>query len=127
MRPADKRGDPYVDDYLARYGLDSEQVYTIRGFPSHEAANEGRLSVQRSARRQNLGPSVWVADEAGERCGPRSADCGALDAPHQVRFRLWSKDRAREHVFRESGGDPANLKFNPWAGRGRRFSDSGQP
>lgn len=126
MRPADKRGDPYIADALAKGYLDSGQAYIIRGFPGHELAVEGRTAVNRSSRRQNIGPACWIADEAGERCGPKTSDCAALDAPHQVHFKLWSKDRARDHVFRESGGDPNRLKYNPWAGRTRRLDDSGQ-
>ncbi len=123
MQPADTRADPVIADALDRGYLDSDAVYTIPGLPTHDAANEGRLAVNRSARRQNLSPGAWVADDTGERC---YKDCANPQAPHQVRFRLWSKDKARTHVFRQSGGNPENLKYNPWTShRTRRYSDQG--
>lgn len=125
MQPADTRADPVIADALDTGYLDSDAVYTIPGFPDHATANEGRLSVNRSARRQNLSPGAWVTDQDGQPC---YKDCQAPSAPHEVHFRLWSKDRARTHVFRQSGGDPANLKYNPWTShRTRRFSDDGWP
>jgi hypothetical protein len=125
VQQADTRADPVVADALDRGYLDSGAVYAIPGFPSHDTANEGRLSVNRSARRQNLSPGAWVTDNDGEPCYKQCQDPAA---PHQVHFRLWSKDQARTHVFRQSGGDPQNLKFNPWTShRTRRFSDSGAP
>ena len=125
MVQADTRADPVVQDALDKGYLDSEAVYDIPGFPTHDAANEGRKSVNRSARRQNLSPGSWVADEAGEPC---YQNCQDPSAPHSVKFRLWSKDKARSHVFRQSGGNPENLKYNPWTShRTRRFGDSGEP
>ena len=125
LHQADTRADPVIQDALDRGYLDSDAVYVIPGFPTHDAANEGRLSVNRSARRQNLSPGAWVTDDAGDPCHKA---CQDPSAAHQVRFRLWSKDKARSHVFRESAGDPANLKYNPWTShRTRRFSDSGEP
>lgn len=122
---ADKRADPVVDDALAKGFLDTDAPYDIPGLATHDIANTVRLSVTRAARRQNLSPAAWVADQAGNPCYKACAD---PDAPHTVRFKLWSKDKARGHVFRQSGGDPANLRFNPWtANRNRRYSDSGQP
>lgn len=123
LRPADKSADPVIEDAVNRGYVDSEAVYVIPGFTSHATANNGRLAVNRSGRRLNLSPGAWVSDDAGEKC---YKDCQAPDGPHQVRFRLWSKNRAREHVFRESGGDPSKLKYNPWTShRNRPYDDSG--
>jgi hypothetical protein len=122
---ADKRADPVVQDALGKGYLDTDAVYVVPGFATHDAANEGRMSVNRSARRQNLSPGAWVADQDGQPCYKA---CQDPEAPHSVKFRLWSKDRGRTHVFRESGGDPQNLKWNPWEShRTRRFGDSGEP
>lgn len=125
MGQPDKRADPVIEDAVQQGYVDSERVYVIPGFATHSAANEGRLSVSRSAKRRNLGSPAWVADQDGQPC---YKDCADPAAPHKVHFRLWSKDKARAHVFRQSGGDPSNLKYNPWKGnRNRRFSDSGEP
>jgi len=125
MRQADTRADPVIADAVKRGYVDSDAVYVIPDFTSHAAANEGRLSVNRSARRQNLSPGAWVADQDAEPC---KQDCQDPDSPHSVRFRLWSKDKARTHVYHQSGGKPENLKYNPWQShRTRRFDDSGRP
>lgn len=122
---ADKRADPVVDDALERGFLDSGRVYDIPRLRSHDVANEVRRSVTRSARRRNLSPACWVADEAGNPCWKACQNPGA---PHMTRFRLFSKDAARGHILRETGGDPSKLKWNPWdQGKNRRYSDSGQP
>ena len=126
MRPADRRGDPYIFDAMAKGYLDSNRTYAIRGFPTHRTADQGRMSINRSARRHNLSPASWVASENGEQCGPRDKDCEEPDAPHQVRFTLWSRAAAREHVFKETGGDPAKLKYNPWTPRTMRYDDHGR-
>lgn len=120
---ADRRADPVIEDALNKGLLDSGTPYSIAGFESHDAANEGRKAVNRSARRQNISPACWVADSDGGYC---YKNCKNADAPHSVHFRLWSKNAARTHVFQESGGDPANLKFNPWAqGRKKKRDDDG--
>lgn len=125
MQPPDRRADPVVDDAVDKGYVDSEAVYQVPGFATHAAANEGRLSVNRSAHRRNLGSACWVTDEAGEPC---YRDCKDPQAPHQLRFRLHSKNRAREHVYRQSGGKPENLKYNPWKkDSARRFDDDGRP
>jgi hypothetical protein len=125
MIQADKRADPVIEDALDKGYLDTDAAYDVPGLASHAIANDARLSVTRAARRANLSPAAWVADEAGNPC---YKGCPAPDSPHMVRFKLWSKDKARGHVFQQSGGDPANLRYNPWtAGRNRRYSDSGEP
>lgn len=123
LRPADHRADPVIEDAVAKGYLESGLVYAIPGFKTHNAAVEGRLSVTRSAKRQNLSAACWVADQDGTQC---YKDCADPRAPHQVHFRLWTKESARAHIFRQTGGDPANLKYNPWTQhRTRRFGDDG--
>ena len=99
-------------------------MFTIPGLASHDVANDGRLSVNRAARRRNLSPGAWVADQDGNPC---YQDCQDPGAPHLVKFRLWSKNTARTHIFRQTGGDPAKLKYNPWTSHKRiRHDDAGQ-
>jgi hypothetical protein len=120
---ADKSADPLIEHALKTGHLDSDAAYDVPGAPSHAIAYKSMGAIFRAARRQNLSPAAWVADQDGNPCWKNCAD---PDAPHMVRFKLWSKDKARAHVFRQSGGDPANLRFNPWeAGRNPRYDDSG--
>lgn len=126
MRQADTTADPFVEHALNQGYLDSDAAYDMPGAPGHEAAVKAMHSVCRSVRRRNLSPAAWIADESGIPCAEGA--CADPDASHMVRFKLWSKDKARGHVFRESAGDPGNLKYNPWAaGRNRHYSDSGEP
>ena len=121
---ADTRADPVIAHAIEQGYLDSNEVFTVPGMASHDIANDGRLSVNRAARRRNLSPGAWVADQDGNPC---YQDCQDPDAPHLVKFRLWSKNTARTHVFRETGGDPSKLKYNPWTSHKRvRHDDSGQ-
>jgi hypothetical protein len=124
--PADTRADPVIADVIAQGYMDSGEVYTIgRAWPTHAAANEVRLSVNRSARRQNLSPGCWVTDQDGQKCNPLQNPCQDPDAPHYVKLRLYSKDSGRTHIFRQSGGDPAKLKYNPWTRKKPRYDNSG--
>lgn len=120
--PADTSADPVIARMIEAGYLGNDTPYDIP-MPDHDSANRGRLSVNRSARRQNLSPGAWVADEAGERCVP---PCAAPEAPHYLRVKLWPKTAGRGHVFRQTGGDPAKLKYNPWARTGPRFDDQGE-
>lgn len=124
MRPRDERAHPVVKDALDKGYLDTGADYRIPGFGSHDAANEARLSVQRAQAHLGFGMAARVTDQDGMPCWK---DCRDPSAPHEVTFKLWSKDKARGHVFRESGGDPANLKYNPWKrGEKRAVDDSGR-
>lgn len=84
--------------------LEREDYYLIRGFASLDAANEGRRSVNNAAR--HLGIS----------CSSReSVDVfPAGNGTYTVRFRIWPKDGGRAHVHQATGGDPANLAYNPF-------------
>jgi hypothetical protein len=119
---ADTRADPIVAYMVEHQYLGTDESLDI-ALPTHDAANEGRLAFNRSARRQNLSPAAWVADEAGERC---TTQCASPGSPHYLRLKLWAKDAARTHIFRATGGDPAGLKYNPWQRKTKRYSDSGQ-
>jgi len=124
MRPRDESAHPVIEDALARGYLDTGAIYQVNGFTSHAAANEGRLSVNRGGKHLNVSTPSWVTDQAGESCYKA---CQDPQAPHSVYFRLHSKDSARQHVYTETGGDPAKLKYNPFArGQAPALDDSGQ-
>jgi hypothetical protein len=122
--PADMRADPVVAAAIDQGYLNSGEAFRIP-MPNHEAANEGRLSVNRSCRRQNLSPAAWVDDQDGQPCNPAKNECADPDGPHYTSFLLWDKNRARTHIFRQTGGDPAKLKWNPWARQTPRYDDYG--
>ena len=120
--PADTSADPVIAKMIELGYLGSGNPFDIP-MQDHNSANRGRLAVNRSARRQNLSPGAWVADETGEACRP---PCAAPGAPHYLRVKLWAKTEGRTHIFRQTGGDPAKLKYNPWARKGPRYRDDGQ-
>ena len=122
--PADVSADPVIALAIERGYLNTDTPFDVP-MPSHDAANRGRLSINRSARRQNLSPAAWVAGEDGEPCNPKVSPCQAPEGPHYVRFRLWAKDAGRVHIFRQTGGDPSKLKYNPWNRGAAKFDDSG--
>lgn len=111
MRPRDERAHPVIQDAYAKGYLDTGADYPISGLASHAIANEVRLAVQRGQGHLGFAEAARVVDEDGNPC---FRACQDPLAPHGVTFRLWSKDGARAHVFRQTSGDPANLKYNPW-------------
>jgi hypothetical protein len=111
MRLRDERAHPVVQDAYVKGYLDTGADYPVRGLASHEVANQVRLSVQRAQVHLGFAEAARVVDEDGNPC---FRACRDPLAPHGVTFRLWSKNGARAHVFRQSAGDPANLKYNPW-------------
>lgn len=124
MRPRDERAHPVIEDALAQGYLDSSAEYPIDGLATHDAANEARLSINRAGHHLNVSTPSWVVDSAGNPC---YKSCTDPQAPHGVRFRVHSKDKARDHVVRQSGGDPGNLKYNPFArGQGPILDDKGR-
>lgn len=124
MRQRDESAHPVVEDAIERGYIDTERIYQIPGFASHQAANEGRLSINRAGGHLGVSAASWVTDQDGQAC---HQSCQDPQAPHGVYFRLWSKDSARQHVYRQSGGDPANLKYNPFAKKtGPVVDDSGR-
>jgi hypothetical protein len=123
MRPRDESAHPVIQDALDKGYLDTGADYHIPGFTSHDAANQGRISVQRGQAHLGFARAARVVDQDGAPCWK---DCRDRNAPHGVTFKLWSKDGAREHVFRQSRGDPGNLKYNPWKrAQGALVDDSG--
>lgn len=110
-RERDERGHGVVLDAIGK-GYDGNGVpYVIPDLPSHAAANEARKVVGRALEHFGYPRAAWVADQDGEQCYRACAD---ENAPHQVRFELHNKNAARSHVAREAGGNPANLKYNPF-------------
>src|SRR5262249_32767163 len=114
MRPRDESAHPVVKDALGKGYLDTGKPYPIHGFKTHEAANQGRLSVNRAGSHLGVSVAAWVADQYGEPC---YRHCQDESAPHSVFFRLHSKNQARKHILHQTGGDPSKLKYNPFARR----------
>lgn len=101
-----------VEDALAKGYLGTEAIYPVDGFPSHGVANLARLSVKRAGEHLGVSAAPWVVDGDGLHCpGP----CKDPNGPHGVRFRLYTKESARRHVLAATGGDPAKLRYNPFA------------
>jgi hypothetical protein len=124
MRQRDESAHPVVEDAIERGYIDTSRIYPINGFTTHHAANEGRLSINRAGQHLGVSISSWVTDQGGEPC---YRQCQDLQAPHGVHFRVWSKNSARQHVYHQSGGDPANLKYNPFAKKkGPAVDDAGR-
>jgi hypothetical protein len=123
MQSRDERAHKVIQDAVDKGYLDSGRPYIIPGLASHDIANEVRQSLTRGLHHFGLAPAAWVTDGDGEQCWKSCKDPGA---PHGAGFELHSKNAARKHVVRETGGDPAKLKFNPHASRRQgRFDDSG--
>jgi len=123
-RERDTRAHDVIQDAIDRGYLDSGQKYFIPGLPTHAAAREAQQSILRGLRYFNLAPSAWVTDEAGNQC---HRDCADPSAPHGAGFELHSKDAAKKYLVDQTGGDPAKLRYNPYAPRRQgHFSDNGQ-
>jgi len=132
MRKRDERAHAVIKDALNQGYLDTGTPYVVPGFGSHDAANEGRKSVKVGGDHLGFSTAAWVTDQDGNPCWigskPGYKECTDPGAPHAVRFRIHSKDKGREHVVRESGGDPSKLKYNPFQrAEGRLVDDSGNP
>ena len=128
MRKADTRAYPLVQDAIDKGYLESGATYMVRGLPDHATANEARLSVGRALVNSNLAKAAWVVDADGVQCNPLKTPCKDEKAPHGVGFRLISKDSGRAYIVRQSGGNPANLKWNPFdRAKPKGFNDDGTP
>jgi len=105
MRARDERGHPVVRDAIGKGFLESPDSYLVPGFASWEAADEGRRAVNNAAR--HLGIS----------CSSRQREdiLAAADGTFTLRFRIFPKNEGRRHVLQTTGGDPANLAYNPFA------------
>lgn len=115
IRQRDERGHPVVRDAIDRGYEASRAEYPIGPLPSHAIANESRLIIGRALEHHGYPRAAWVTDEDGIAC---YKDCQDPNAPHYAYFRLHNKDSARKHVFSKAGGNPANLKYNPYVRRG---------
>jgi hypothetical protein len=120
LTPRDESAHPVIEQALNEGYLDTGASYYIPGFSSHDAANQGRLSVQRGQGHLGFGKAAWVTDQDRMPCWKA---CQDPSAPHGVGFALWSKDKARAHVFRQSQGNPDNLRYNPWKRAQRALVD----
>ena len=112
--PRDTRAHGIIEWYLGEHGADSGYEHTTPAAGGHDAANEGRLCIRRGARHFGLSAAAWVIGPDGQPC---VYDCQDPQAPHALVFSLHSKERGRAYVGRETGGDPARLKYNPYARR----------
>lgn len=112
MQERDERGHGVIQDAIDKGYLDSGRKYIVHGFRTHDAANEARQSLNRGLAHFGLAPAAWVTDGAGEQCWK---DCADPDADHGAGFELHSKNAAKRHVVKETGGDPSKLRFNPYA------------
>lgn len=120
MKPRDERGHPVVEDALGKGYLDTGAAYQINGISGHEAANQARKSIKVAGEHLGVSAAPWVVNQYGDHCWKIECD---PEAVHHVYFKLWSKKSARQHVLRESGGDPANLKWNPFERKNQRLYD----
>ena len=131
-RTADTRGDPVVEEAIERGHVGSDTAYDVPAMPSHQIAREAARLIRNAAKRRNLSCGCWI--EAQDHPGPcydgwkGNPPCPAPDGPHTVRFKLWAKTAGRTYIGRTSGGDPANLKYNPWGKAPiQRYDDTGAP
>ena len=118
MRPRDERAHPVVRDAIDKGYLASGRPYTVPGFDSREAANEGRKSINNAGRHLGVSLRSREAEDLQE----------LTDGTWQVTFRIWPKNAGRAHIRESAGGDPANLSYNPFArGQGPDRDDDGYP
>lgn len=118
MRPRDERAHPVVKDAISRGFVGSGRPYHVDGLASEDAADEARRSINNAAR--HLGVSC---------SSTRARDVAQLtDGTWRVSFRLWPKNQGRQHIHQVTGGDPANLAYNPFRRAApRALDDDGQP
>lgn len=118
MRERDERAHPVVQDAIDKGFLGTGRPYTVEGFTSRDAANEGRRSINNAARHLGVSCRSREAEDLHE----------LTDGTWQVSFRIWPKNAGRAHIHRQAGGDPANLSYNPFArGQGPYRDDDGNP
>ena len=118
MRPRDERGHPVLQDAIDHGYLESPEYYTVPGFTSWEAANEGRKAVNNAARHLQVSCSARQREDI----------LAAADGTFTLRFRIFPKNQGRRHVLQATGGDPANLAYNPFArAQGPGAGENGAP
>ena len=108
----DTRCDPVVEWYLNEHGIDSgvECKYI---YPSHDVADDVRLSLRRAGNHYQVSVPAWVTNQAGESCWE---DCQDPGAPHVIHFRVHSKEHGRAHQAELAGkpGGIGNWRYNPF-------------
>lgn len=120
----DERAHGVIQDAVDKGHLDTGRKTYVGGLPDHDTANEARKAVTRGLGHFNLAPTAWVTDEAGEPCWK---SCKDPTAPHGVGFELHSKNAARKYIVDKTGGNPSQLRYNPYAQtRPGRFDDDGK-
>ena len=106
----DERCDPVIEWYLNTHGLDSG--FECRDtFPSHDEADDVRLSLRRAGNHFGVSVAAWVTDRQGVSCWQ---DCRSLDGPHITHFTVHSKERGRAHVGAQAEGNAGRLRYNPY-------------
>ena len=105
MRPRDERGHPVLQDAIGKGYLESPEYYIVPGFASWDAANEGRKAVNNAARHLQVSCSSRRQEDI----------LAAQDGTFTLRFRIFPKNEGRRHIIQTTGGDPANLVYNPFA------------
>jgi hypothetical protein len=117
MRERDERAHPVVRDAMDRGFVGSGRFYEVPGFASREAANEGRKSINNACRHLGVSCRSREAEDLHE----------LTDGTWKVTFRLWPKNEGRAHIRQATGGDPANLSYNPFArAEAASFDDDGR-
>ena len=120
----DERAHGVIQDAIDKGYLDTGRKYYVGDLPSHEVANESRKAITRGLAHFNLAPTSWVTDKDGSPCWK---DCKDPEGPHGTGFELHSKNAARKFIVEKTGGDPAKLRYNPFAQAPTgRFTDDGQ-
>lgn len=116
----DERGHKVIKYAIDRGYVTTGAVYPLDGFPSHDSANESRQVINRAGDHLGVSVAAWVVDGDGEQC---FKDCQDPAARHGVRFRLFIKSEARKKVVKDSGGDPAKMKYSPFRKAEKRIVD----
>ena len=94
-----------VQDAIDKGYAGTGRPYTVDGFASREAANEGRKSINNAARHMGVSCRSREAEDLQQ----------LTDGTWRVSFRIWAKNEGRAHIREVTGGDPANLAYNPFA------------
>jgi len=104
MRPRDEAAHPVIKHAIEQGYVGTGQPYVVKGFASHEAADQGRRSINNAARHLGISCSSRAADHIIE----------APDGTFEVHFRLYPKSGGRAYVRQQTGGDPTKLAYNPF-------------
>jgi hypothetical protein len=118
LRPRDERAHPVVQDAIDKGYVGTGRHYPVDGFASREAANEGRKSINNACRHLGVSCRSREAEDLQE----------LTNGTWRVTFRLWPKNEGRAHIRTVTGGDPANLAYNPFSrAEGPALDDDGRP